>query len=63
MLLGIDVGGTFTDAVIVSEGKVLAATKTATTHSDLLKVYFAQSILFCGMRREQLKELRFLPLS
>lgn len=40
MLLGIDVGGTFTDAVIVSEGKVLAATKTATTHSDLLQGIF-----------------------
>ncbi len=36
MLLGIDVGGTFTDAVVVKEGRVLAAAKTPTTHQELL---------------------------
>ena len=41
MLLGIDVGGTFTDAVIVFQGKVLAKTKTATTHEDLLQGIFS----------------------
>ncbi len=37
MLLGIDVGGTFTDAVVIKEGKVLAAAKTPTTHGELLR--------------------------
>ncbi len=36
MLLGIDVGGTFTDAVIVKGNKVLTQAKTPTTHDDLL---------------------------
>lgn len=36
MLLGIDVGGTFTDAVIVDNGQVLASAKTPTTHQVLL---------------------------
>jgi len=40
MLLGIDVGGTFTDAVIVAQGKMLAKTKTVTTHGDLLQGIF-----------------------
>lgn len=36
MLLGIDVGGTFTDAVIITGGQVLASAKTPTTHQSLL---------------------------
>ena len=36
MLIGIDVGGTYTDAVLVSEGRILAHTKTPTDHRDLL---------------------------
>ena len=36
MLLGIDVGGTFTDAVIVKGGKVLAQAKAPTDRQDLL---------------------------
>lgn len=37
MLLGIDVGGTFTDAVIVHQGSVLAQVKTPTIHTDILQ--------------------------
>lgn len=37
MLLGIDVGGTFTDAVIVASGKIVASAKATTTHHDLLE--------------------------
>ena len=37
MLLGIDVGGTFTDAVILRGSEVLAQAKAATTHEDVLK--------------------------
>lgn len=36
MLLGIDVGGTFTDAVIVAAGRIVATAKAPTTHEDLL---------------------------
>lgn len=37
MLLGIDVGGTFTDAVLVADGKVAAQAKVPTTHQQLLQ--------------------------
>lgn len=36
MLLGIDVGGTFTDAVVLAGSKVVAQAKRATTHEDVL---------------------------
>ena len=36
MLLGIDVGGTFTDAVILAGSEVLAQAKRKTTHGDVL---------------------------
>lgn len=36
MFLGIDVGGTHTDAVIIHEGRVMASCKVATQHDDLL---------------------------
>lgn len=36
MLLGIDVGGTFTDAVLIADGQVVAAAKTPTTRQSLL---------------------------
>lgn len=37
MLLGIDVGGTYTDAVVVDGGQVLAQAKAPTTADDLLE--------------------------
>lgn len=37
MLLGIDVGGTFTDAVIINGGQVTAQAKVPTDHGDVLK--------------------------
>ena len=37
MLLGIDVGGTFTDAVVVDGGRVVAQAKAPTTAGDLLE--------------------------
>lgn len=36
MFLGIDVGGTHTDAVIIHDGKVAASCKVPTQHADLL---------------------------
>ena len=37
MLLGIDVGGTFTDAVLVDNGAVYAQAKRPTTHGEVLR--------------------------
>lgn len=37
MLLGIDVGGTFTDAVLVDNGAVHAQAKRPTTHGEVLR--------------------------
>ena len=36
MLLGIDVGGTFTDAVVLNGSEITAQAKRATTHEDVL---------------------------
>lgn len=41
MLLGIDVGGTFTDAVILEQGEIVAQAKRATTHDDVLRCVLA----------------------
>lgn len=37
MLLGIDVGGTFTDAVLVEQGTIVAMAKAPTTHQAILQ--------------------------
>lgn len=37
MLLGIDVGGTFTDAVLIENAEIVAQAKTPTTHDDVLQ--------------------------
>jgi N-methylhydantoinase A/oxoprolinase/acetone carboxylase beta subunit len=36
MLLGIDVGGTFTDAAVLNKQKIIAKAKKTTTHECLL---------------------------
>lgn len=37
MLLGVDVGGTYTDAVVLDGENVLAQAKRVTTHEDVLQ--------------------------
>lgn len=37
MLLGIDVGGTFTDAVLIGRGQIIAQAKCKTTHEEVLR--------------------------
>lgn len=37
MLLGIDVGGTFTDAVLLKDAEIVSQAKTPTTHDDVLQ--------------------------
>ena len=37
MLLGIDVGGTFTDAVIIDKKRIISQAKSQTTHGDILQ--------------------------
>lgn len=37
MLLGIDVGGTFTDAVLIGRGTIIAQAKRRTTHEAVLQ--------------------------
>ena len=36
MRLGIDVGGTFTDAVVVDHNRLLGAAKSRTTHEQFM---------------------------
>jgi N-methylhydantoinase A/oxoprolinase/acetone carboxylase beta subunit len=36
MIIGLDVGGTHTDAVLIEHGKVIASHKTSTDHDNLL---------------------------
>jgi len=37
MFLGLDVGGTFTDGVVITAGKMVSKVKTPTTHENLLQ--------------------------
>ncbi|MCQ2363431.1 MAG: glutamate mutase L, partial [Acidaminococcaceae bacterium] len=60
MLLGIDVGGTFTDGVLIDKGQVLAQAKTATTHEDVLQGILAALDLVIG---DSAKEIRRVVLS
>lgn len=58
MLLGIDVGGTFTDAVIIEEGRFLAQAKAPTLHKNLLDgVLSALDQVLTGLDAHRLKRV------
>ncbi len=54
MLLGVDVGGTFTDAVVLNGGEVVAQAKRVTTHEDVLQGVLAalDAVLAPGMQQQ-----------
>jgi len=57
MLLGIDVGGTFTDGVLVDNGQVLAQAKTTTTHEDVLQGILGALDLVVGDRAKKIRRV------
>lgn len=58
MLLGIDVGGTFTDAVILDGGKIAAQAKVPTTHEDVLQgILHALDRVLPGMPADQFERV------
>ena len=58
MLLGIDVGGTFTDAVVIQDGQVLASAKTPTTQGELLcGIITAIDKVLCGINRAAIRRV------
>ncbi|SDF32380.1 hydantoinase/oxoprolinase family protein [Sporolituus thermophilus] len=58
MLLGIDVGGTFTDAVIVEGGQVVAQAKRPTTHGELLAgILAAMDAALAGLTADSIERV------
>ena len=58
MLLGIDVGGTFTDAVLVDSGAVYAQAKRPTTHGEVLRgILDALDAVLCGADVTQIERV------
>ncbi|MDR2018921.1 MAG: hydantoinase/oxoprolinase family protein [Syntrophobacterales bacterium] len=58
MLIGIDVGGTYTDGVLFSDGAVLQSVKRPTNENNLTKTLLAvlDELLVCG-RKDQIKRV------
>ena len=58
MLLGLDVGGTHTDAVIIDGSRVIAAAKTPTNHNDLLQsVHGAMQMVLHEVSPRKIKQV------
>ena len=58
MLLGIDVGGTFTDAVVAGAGEIIAQAKRPTTHGAVLHgILAALDAVLAGMNVENIERV------
>jgi N-methylhydantoinase A/oxoprolinase/acetone carboxylase beta subunit len=61
MLLGIDVGGTFTDAVLIDNGAIYALAKSQTTHEEVLHgILAALDLVLSPDKREQKSSMKVL---
>lgn len=60
--LGIDTGGTYTDAVLMdlTEGRILDFNKVLTTHSNLVE---GIEKVIAGLKQEYLKDIRLVSVS
>ena len=63
MLLGIDVGGTFTDAVLLDGAVVAAQAKVPTTHEDVLRCVLAALDRVLPKNAEQVQALERVVIS
>ena len=55
--LAVDIGGTFTDAVLLSSDGEVWTDKTLTTHDDLLEGFFRVAELVLGKAKIELKHI------
>ena len=61
MLLGVDVGGTFTDAVLVDNGMIVTQAKVKTTQEEVLQGIL-QALDITSIRALQWQHLMLLEL-
>lgn len=63
MLLGIDVGGTFTDAVLLNDADIVAQAKTPTTHEDVLQCILTALDKVLPQQQEELGKIERVVIS
>ena len=63
MIVGLDMGGTHVDAVLIHQGEIIEAIKSPTDRSDLLKsVWGALKSLLSGQDPSQIQRIILRPL-
>lgn len=63
MLLGIDVGGTFTDAVLLNGSEIAAQAKTPTTHEDVLQCILQALDMVLPKHQEEINKIERVVIS